>query len=103
MEPTSEYLKFGLTRETWIALCSLILTGPLSKSDQQTLQPAYDCLTQRGYAATIELPSQGVIVESMAATPAGAQLFCQCLGVSTVKEGIVHLQARNVLHRASHS
>lgn len=101
MEQTADYLKFGLTRETWVALCSLILTGPLPKNKLVVTSDAYDVLTQRGYAATIELPAlQGVMV-SLAATPEGARLFCQCLGVSTVREGIIHLQACNVLHRAS--
>jgi hypothetical protein len=102
MGTTSDYTKHGLDRETWVALCSLILTGPLAK---QLLpdESSYTALVEKRYAAVIEISGpQGMIV-SYAATPDGAMLFCQCLNVSTVQEGIAHLQALNVLRRASQS
>jgi hypothetical protein len=97
MGQISNYTKYGLDRETWVALCSLILTGPLPKHTV-AWENGYETLVARHYAAVIEV----VTVLSLGATPEGARLFCQCLDVSTVQEGIAYLQAMNVLHQASH-
>jgi hypothetical protein len=100
MGTTSDYTKFGLERETWVALCSLILTGPLAKHHLHD-EHAYTQLVDKRYAAVIEITTPKGALASLAATPEGAKLFCQCLNVTTVQEGIAHLQALNVLHRAS--
>lgn len=97
MPQTSEYTKHGLGRETWVALCTLILTGPIAKQHLPELA-AYEELVASQYAVVIDGLSQ-----SLAATPQGAMLFCRCLNVNTVQEGIEHLQALSVLHQASHS
>jgi hypothetical protein len=100
MGTTSDYTKYGLDRETWVALCSLILTGPLQK-ELLGDGASYDQLIARQCAAVIEVTTCQGPSAQVAATPEGARLFCQCLDVSTVQEGIAYLQARNVLHRAS--
>jgi hypothetical protein len=100
MGTTSDYTKYGLDRETWVALCSLILTGPLPKNLLGN-EEAYTKLVEGNYAAVIEITGAQGTTPSVGATPEGARLFCQCLDVSTVQEGIAYLQARNVLHRAS--
>jgi hypothetical protein len=102
MGTTSDYTKYGLDRETWVALCSLVLTGPLAQN-LLTDEVAYTRLIERKAAVAIEITTaQGATIQ-LAATPDGAMLFCQCLNVSTVPEGIAYLQAMNVLHRAGHS
>lgn len=97
---TAGYQQYGLTRETWVALCALVLTGPL-RAEVVAPEAAYATLISTGHAVKIENMSKHGLVNSIAATPEGARLFCQCLRVNTVEEGIAYLQARNLLHRAS--
>ena len=102
MGTTSDYTKYGLDRETWVALCSLVLTGPLAQN-LLTDEASYARLIELKAAAVIEITTSQGATHCLAATPEGAMLFCQCLNVSTVQEGIAYLQAMNVLHRASQS